>query len=66
MDEQAAKIQERMNAHREAQKRYYLKNREKILTKQKAYDDKHREEINKRQREKKYHLKYSKSMIEIS
>ena len=43
----------RQQAHKEAKKRYYLKNRAKILAKQKEYDDKHRDVINERHREKK-------------
>ena len=47
---------EKYNTHKlaiqAAKKRYYLRNREKILATQKDYDDKHREEI--RERHKKY------------
>jgi hypothetical protein len=41
-------------AQRAAAKRYYQKTRENRLRKQKEYDDKHREEINTRHREKNY------------
>ena len=57
MEQQTSTTKKRSPALIEAQKRYYLKHKEKILAKQKAYDDQHREDINKKHRERKYHLK---------
>jgi hypothetical protein len=49
--------QQKKEAFKVASKRYYDKNREKILQKQKLYDQQHREQIKKRHQEKKYHNK---------
>jgi hypothetical protein len=47
--------QQRKEAFKAAAKRYYDKNRENILQKQKIYDQEHREQIKQRHKEKKYY-----------
>jgi adenylate kinase family enzyme len=47
--------QQKKEAFKAASKRYYDKNRETILQKQKLYDQQHREQIKKRHQEKKYY-----------
>lgn len=59
---------EKYLANREAmrisQRSYCQRNRDKLLAKQKSYDDEHRETINTRMREKKYGGKM-KTKVEI-
>ena len=57
---------ERSQSLRESQQRYYQKNREKLLAKQKAYDDAHREEIRERFKRKKYYAKEMTPLTFIS
>lgn len=51
------KEMERSESVRNTQQRYYQRNREKLLAKQKLYDDLNREKIRERQKQKAYHKK---------